>query len=535
MYGGDHSFLQGGVVKIEILNRGSVVETKEFGEGTYKIGRTDESDIALKSPQISKQHALLVIKGNRAAIVDLGSSNGIFINGIMIKKHRLEPNDEVAIADFKIRLACEVRSSGAKSNFSAASTAGNLAQNIEVRQAENAPPPLSPQERLLRIMDEKVLAPFYSLLKTLDWRTLLSLILGGSLVLSVLLSVHPVIRWGKEITTKESLARAHAVLAQVVRENYRIVNSADSDVSRLTIEACEAESGILSCVILDPKTNSILAPAKLFNKSLTDVYSLIAIKKTLEDRNAVSVEKENGIYIVAQPISIFSKEENDRVVSAVVVAEFKTPEGVYSTAEPLVWAILIGILLSLISYYLIFKMMTRPLIVMQEQLDAALKGDPVSVTCESKFAELETLATVINFSISRWRRMAGQGEPITAENPEVEEAEYIKTVQEFDQGATDGLLLLDKDKKIRHVGKILEEILGIRNQYAIGQNISDACRDPAFAGTVIDLSDRVLQAFGEAQFSQLEINGIPKQIVAIGHKDRAGEVKAILLMVKANG
>ena len=34
------------------------------------------------------------------------------------------------------------------------------------------------------------------------------------------LSVIPIVRWGKKITSKEAVDRAHTVVAQTVRENY---------------------------------------------------------------------------------------------------------------------------------------------------------------------------------------------------------------------------------------------------------------------------------------------------------------------------
>jgi len=59
-------------LRLEVLHNGEVVQEKELGEGSFKIGRASECDIQLRSANISKQHALLVIKGNRAAIVDIG-------------------------------------------------------------------------------------------------------------------------------------------------------------------------------------------------------------------------------------------------------------------------------------------------------------------------------------------------------------------------------------------------------------------------------------------------------------------------------
>ena len=91
-------------MKIQVTHKGSVFSSWELNDGQYKIGRGAECDIRIPSPQISKQHALLVIKGESAAIMDLGSANGTFVNGILVRKHPIGINDEVSIVDYQVRI-----------------------------------------------------------------------------------------------------------------------------------------------------------------------------------------------------------------------------------------------------------------------------------------------------------------------------------------------------------------------------------------------------------------------------------------------
>jgi len=524
-------------LKVEILKNGEVIETKEFADGSFKIGRSSACEINLKSPQISKQHALLVIKGDRAAVVDLGSSNGIFVNGILVRKQRIEVGDEVAIADFRLRVANEVKASAGFRPPPRRPTVdeGNLAR--QSFESPESPPPeaVSPQEKLIQIMDEKVLVPFYSVMKTMDWRFLLLSILGFALLAAVLLSVIPIVRWGRAITTTESLARAHTVVGQTVRENYRIITKTN-DFTRLTVEAAEAEQGIINCYIVDPNSKTILAPVKLMNKSIeNDAYTLIAIKRVIDGKEeVVSVPVDSDRYVVAQPIYIYTQEQSGRNLVGVVVASFEIPTKVYSTFEPMVEAALFAILCSLLAYFLIFKMFTYPIVTMQEQLDAALKGEDITVTAEAKCAELETLATVINFSVSRVKQGGGGlgAQPLSSNDPEAEDGAYKSVIEEMDKSTSDALLLLDKDKRVAFVGRALEELVGMRNQMAQGQNITDACRDASFAGTVVDMAESVFSSLGEMQYSSLDINGIARNVVAQPHKNSGGEIRFILVTVK---
>ncbi len=516
-------------MKIEIRHNGEVVFAKDLGEGSYTIGRAEECPIRLKSSRISKQHAALVIKGNRAAIIDLGSSNGVFINGVMVKKQRIEIGDAVDIAGFA--LAVLPSRSGGRSEMAMGGFDGNAA--LAHGMSDPIPQEVTPQEKFLALVDSKVLLPFYEMMKRFDWRWLLVSILMSALVLSTLLSVIPIVRWGRQITKKEALSRAHSIVAQAVRENYRIL-SKSNDFTRLTVENMEAEQGVLSAYVIDPKTTGILAPAKYFNKSVTDVYSLLAIKKVLEAKEEqVSVEKSDDVYIVAQPVYIYQQEAGDRVLQVIVMAIFQLNTGITSTFEPLVEAALFSVLMSLAAFFLIYKMFTHPIAQLQEQLDNALKGEGGSISIEAKFPELQNLATVMNFSVSRAQGGgSNRAGAIEMEDTEQEDGFYTKAVTGFEKGSSDGLLLLDAEKKVKFVGKILEDLIGMRNQYAQGQNVSDACRDQSFAGTVIDLADSVVRSLGEVQSAQLDINGISRTMMGVGHKNSAGEIRFILITVK---
>jgi pSer/pThr/pTyr-binding forkhead associated (FHA) protein len=44
---------------------------------------------------------------DRVVVRDLGSTNGIWINGMRVETGRLRPGDELSIAHFRYRLECE--------------------------------------------------------------------------------------------------------------------------------------------------------------------------------------------------------------------------------------------------------------------------------------------------------------------------------------------------------------------------------------------------------------------------------------------
>lgn len=69
------------------------------------MGRSLESDIAVVSPQVSRQHARLDLQGGELYIEDLNSSNGTVINGRRLRsRSRLQHADEVRFHDIVFRV-----------------------------------------------------------------------------------------------------------------------------------------------------------------------------------------------------------------------------------------------------------------------------------------------------------------------------------------------------------------------------------------------------------------------------------------------
>lgn len=77
-------------------------ETKNFTlKENTSIGRSPSNDITLKAPKVSRQHAAINVYNNQYIIIDLKSSNGVFVNGTKVDECILKPGDEVSIGGYK--------------------------------------------------------------------------------------------------------------------------------------------------------------------------------------------------------------------------------------------------------------------------------------------------------------------------------------------------------------------------------------------------------------------------------------------------
>jgi adenylate cyclase len=73
------------------------------------IGRRESCDICLRFPNISGQHCELSFQDGYWLITDLGSTNGIKVNGVKVKKKALRDGDQVSIANRTFTISYTMR------------------------------------------------------------------------------------------------------------------------------------------------------------------------------------------------------------------------------------------------------------------------------------------------------------------------------------------------------------------------------------------------------------------------------------------
>jgi hypothetical protein len=71
------------------------------------IGRSRDCDVPVDDPNVSRRHAELRNEDGRWIITDLGSTNGIKVNGRRVEQAALEPGDEVVLGLARLRFELE--------------------------------------------------------------------------------------------------------------------------------------------------------------------------------------------------------------------------------------------------------------------------------------------------------------------------------------------------------------------------------------------------------------------------------------------
>ena len=70
--------------------------------GRTRIGSLEDNDVTLPSGTVSRYHAEILARGRTAQISDLGSKNGIRVNGQSVKESPISVGDRIEIADIEL-------------------------------------------------------------------------------------------------------------------------------------------------------------------------------------------------------------------------------------------------------------------------------------------------------------------------------------------------------------------------------------------------------------------------------------------------
>lgn len=73
-------------------------------EGDTLLGRVPGEGLAIDDARVSRRHAVIHRQGDQLEVEDLGSRNGIRVNGAAGRTHRLFPGDRIAIGDTVLRI-----------------------------------------------------------------------------------------------------------------------------------------------------------------------------------------------------------------------------------------------------------------------------------------------------------------------------------------------------------------------------------------------------------------------------------------------
>jgi general secretion pathway protein A len=87
------------VAQLLVRHRKEHVATLPVAIGCISIGRAGDNGLRLEASFVSRHHCQIVTVGSVSTIEDLGSVNGIVVNGRTVKRHVLKHADEIVVGE----------------------------------------------------------------------------------------------------------------------------------------------------------------------------------------------------------------------------------------------------------------------------------------------------------------------------------------------------------------------------------------------------------------------------------------------------
>jgi pSer/pThr/pTyr-binding forkhead associated (FHA) protein len=81
------------------LTKGAGPKRVELKAERLVLGRTADADIIIESDEVSRQHAAFYRLDDEYLVEDLGSRNGVYLNGLKVHQAVLREGDELQFGD----------------------------------------------------------------------------------------------------------------------------------------------------------------------------------------------------------------------------------------------------------------------------------------------------------------------------------------------------------------------------------------------------------------------------------------------------
>lgn len=454
---------------------------------SFTIGRSEDCQIRLASTGISKKHCVLtVVSSSRVEVEDLGSSNGTYINGLLIKKHIMGPGDTLSVHSFVLQLkksAPNVEQSQAEdilsNNFMDPS---NTIDGDSVRGEEQF------SDKIEQWLDVNVYPLADKLSRQVDIRLLNVIAIAIWTFIVTILSLLPFKDIANDRARDESVEVARLFARQIVRLNHRAVIEQRYKDLIADLDAQRGQTpGVIDALILDVVNGQILAPTERLGQPISKemYYAQIALSKNAEH---VSIDESNKRAYVSIPIKVGTSEGNKTVAAAYVEYSYVDGQFTFSNlVDQLVNSLLYALVLSGLFFIFVYRWTDGSLRRLAIATENALQKGSTSLDINIQWPALQKVSQEIGFCLTK----AIEGnEDTTGISSGGNRGEWaIAAVKNTIKAAA----AFDETLTVLAWNTSMAKIIGIQEQMALGADISQASRDIAFETAVRELSEDAQQ------------------------------------------
>ena len=337
-------------MEIQIKNNQILEQEYTLQPGTYTLGRSSQCDIVLNGNRMSRKHALLTITEKGWQVEDLGSANGVFVDGKQIKKKKiLSLNASLSMGGFTF-----------------------LVKSHSEPEASNH----SRQLDLTSLLALGGGRPYLAALCLLLLCCLITIFWMGKINKSYL----------STIVLENETTRARSIVENLSYHNQSKWNQ--SDLSKLEISFFENQQGVVHVFLLD-KHGRVLAPIDKVNHVLQ--YPLVA--QALSSGVMEQETMPSGHLLICDPV----KNHGETVGVAVVQYQIRSSANLLRDRF---WQFFFGLLfvlcIAVLFAIILVKMILQPWIGMGKSLELTMIKNKNMLDYTAPYKEVDDLKTQVD-------------------------------------------------------------------------------------------------------------------------------------------
>lgn len=474
-------------------------------QGDNSLGRDSSCDIHFQVEGVSKKHLTITITDDVLYIQDMGSANGTFLNGKIVKRSVIKGGDKVALPNAILQLVFVQE----KKIVVKKKIASQKEKEESIDELLNGgTPPESLTEKIFWLFKYKFMPALHGINQEYEWRILLAIFTAAFALITITLTIFPVLQDSKGVLVAEIANRGAHYAEEIGRMNASALEQ--KNLERIDTTFLDTEEGVVSYELFDLE-GRIVRPISRLNEYTNDPFSVQTrewfsnnknskVKTQLLENSQIGIGKiilaYNAKTGIPEPVGIIAI----RFAPRTLAVEASKSSKLYF--ESLITSFLVAILFFGIVYYLTL----RPIEEIRFQTEEALRGKRRNVESKLLFEELNPVRNAINTGLQRIRELQRDETDIDPNDIESDD-NYVTTLSEFMLGAQGPVIVLNSSKNLAKINTQAEDVCGIRSSMSEGMNILDITKERGFAATLIELCDNSANNSGSSQRGHYELQG----------------------------
>jgi hypothetical protein len=458
-------------------------------------------------PGVSRKHLKINLQGQTITVQDLGSSNGTFVNGVMVRNAILAIGDKISINEIIFEIAQQSMSLSTAVGSELVSQGQSWqAPQIPNRTTGSVPANSgeSPSQKNIfssfsNYIESVALPGFYKLAEWAEFKMLLGVFILVFIFLVTSLAIIPMAQISRERIEAESQARAMDLASSLAGKYRSAINVGLGSTFTVAEERTE---GVQMALIIDANDGHILAPARKVGQ-LADLPFVNSARKVPKEH---VVQINDSTVGASVPIRVLNPETGETSIRAFAVIIYDMGSRALRSNDVIrlfVQVFAFALILGFILYYILYKVIEYPVFELNRQLDQALKEPSDEIKINYNYPIIQKLITNVNSALSR----------IDMSSPEqsMPKLDSRQEARNLVEAISNPCMIIDSGQTITAINRACEDLIGANGGILLYKSFTEV-GDEALKLNLLEIYNSCVSTPSQIATANIEFVGSPYAI-----------------------